>query len=61
MSSLTYQTLCVRTGYVKLYTGILVALFFLIVVLLLMVALIALFAFPPLRWAEWFAKDNKKK
>jgi hypothetical protein len=38
-----------------------VALFFLIVVLLLMVALIALFAFPPHRWAEWFAKDSKKK
>ena len=37
------------------------ALFFLIVVLLLMVALITLFAFPPHRWAEWFTKDTKKK
>jgi hypothetical protein len=38
-----------------------VALFFLIVVLLFMVALIALFAFPPQRWAEWFTKDTGKK
>jgi hypothetical protein len=30
-------------------------------VLLLMVALITLFAFPPQRWAEWFTKDAKKK
>lgn len=37
------------------------ALFFLIVVLLLMVALITLFAFPPHRWAEWMNKGNKKK
>jgi hypothetical protein len=37
-----------------------VALFFLIVVLLLMVALITLFAFPPHRWAQWL-KDTKKK
>jgi hypothetical protein len=38
-----------------------VALFFLIVVLLFMVALIALFAFPPQRLVEWFGKDSKKK
>jgi hypothetical protein len=38
-----------------------VALFFLIVVLLFMVALIALFAFPPQRWVERFTKDSKKK
>jgi len=37
------------------------ALFFLIVVLLFMVALITLFAFPPQRWAEWFTKDTDKK
>jgi hypothetical protein len=30
-------------------------------VLLFMVALITLFAFPPERWAEWFTKDSKKK
>jgi hypothetical protein len=41
--------------------GYFVALFFLIVVLLLMVALITLFAFPPHRWAEWLNKDTKKK
>jgi hypothetical protein len=38
-----------------------VALFFLIVVLLFMVGLITLFAFPPQRWAEWFTKGSKKK
>jgi uncharacterized protein with PQ loop repeat len=38
-----------------------VALFFLIVVLLFMVGLITLFAFPPQRWVEWFTKDSKKK
>jgi hypothetical protein len=38
-----------------------VALFFLIVVLLFMVALITLFAFPPHRWVEWFNKGAKKK
>jgi hypothetical protein len=38
-----------------------VALFFLIIVLLFMVALIALCAFPPQRWAEWFTKDTGKK
>ncbi len=37
------------------------ALFFLIVVLLFMVALIVLFAFPPQRWAERVTKDPKKK
>ena len=37
------------------------ALFFLIVVLLFMVGLITLFAFPPQRWVEWFTKDSKKK
>lgn len=37
------------------------ALFFLIFVLLLMIALIVLFAFPPHRWAERFTKDPKKK
>lgn len=37
------------------------ALLFLIVVLLFMVALIALFAFPPQRLVEWFGKGNKKK
>lgn len=37
------------------------ALFFLIVVLLFMVALIALFAFPPHRWAERFTKDKDTK
>lgn len=58
---LHYQTFCVRTGYVKLKERTLVALFFLIVVLLFMVALITLFAFPPHRWAEWFTKDSKKK
>jgi len=29
--------------------------------LLFMVALITLFAFPPQRWAEWFTKGTKKK
>ena len=61
LKPLSYQTFCVRTGYVKLRRGHLVALFFLIVVLLLMVALITLFAFPPHRWAEWFTKGSKKK
>ena len=37
------------------------ALFFLIVVLLFMVALITLFAFPPQRLVEWFGKGDKKK
>jgi len=60
-SSLTYQTLCVRTGYVKLYTGYPRGPIFLIVVLLLMVALIALFAFPPHRWAEWFGERHQEK
>lgn len=37
------------------------ALFFLIFVLLLMIALIVLFAFPPHRWAERVTKDPTKK
>ena len=37
------------------------ALFLLIVVLLLMVALITLFAFPPHRWAAGLTKDSQNK
>ena len=61
LSPLSYQTFRVGTGYVKLEGRTLVALFFLIVVLLFIVALITLFAFPPQRWAEWFTKDGKNK
>ena len=36
------------------------ALFFLLVVLFLLVAIITLFVFPPHSWAEWFTKGKKK-
>jgi len=38
-----------------------VALAFLIVVLLFVVALIVAFVFPPQRWAEFFTNNNDKK
>ena len=37
------------------------ALAFLLIVFLFVIALIALFAFPPARWVEFFGKDTKKK
>jgi hypothetical protein len=36
------------------------ALAFLIFVLLLVVALIALFIFPPTKWVQWFYKTDNK-
>ena len=36
------------------------ALFFLLVVLFFLVAIITLFVFPPHRWAERFTKGKKK-
>jgi uncharacterized protein HemY len=36
------------------------ALFFLLVVLFFLIAIITLFCFPPHRWAEWFTKGKKK-
>lgn len=36
------------------------ALFFLLVVLFFLVAIITVFVFPPQRWAEWFTKGKKK-
>ena len=37
------------------------ALAFLLIVFLFVIALIALFAFPPTRWVEYFGKGTKKK
>jgi hypothetical protein len=37
------------------------ALAFLLIVFLFVIALIALFAYPPTRWVEYFGKDTKKK